>query len=110
MYDSSRRNPSSDEMSALQALIPATRTTFQETPLMGTCLMSVQEGMKYLRKSCYHYIKCTASTFLAAFIWRIPLNSAVSTTTIHGTPKKIADETYTQVGALMMNKYTIRIV
>ena len=29
---------------------------------------------KYLRKSCYHRIKCTKATFLAAFMWRRPLN------------------------------------
>ena len=45
-------------------------------------------------------MKCTAVTFLAEFMWRRPLNSAVSTTTIHGEPKKMADETYTQMGGL----------
>ena len=35
--------------------------------------------------------------FFAAFIWRRLLNSAVSTTTIHGKPKKMADGTCTQV-------------
>ena len=99
MYDSSRRNPSSDEMSALQALIPATRTTFQETPLMGTCLMSVQEGMKYLRKSCYHCIKCTVATFMAAFMWRRPLNNTILATTTHKKPEKVSDGTGTQVRA-----------
>ena len=29
---------------------------------------------KYLRKSCYYRIKCTETTFLAAFIWKRPLN------------------------------------
>ena len=36
-------------------------------------MMGIQ---KYLRKSCYHRIECTAATFLAAFIVRRPLNSA----------------------------------
>ena len=58
---------------------------------------------------CYHCIKCIATIFLATFMWRGPLNSAVSTTTIHGEPKKMADGTYTQVGAQMMNKCMIRI-
>ena len=31
---------------------------------------------KYLRKSCYHRIKCIETTFLAAFMWRRLLNSA----------------------------------
>ena len=30
---------------------------------------------KYLRKSCYHRIECTVATFLAAFMWRRPLDS-----------------------------------
>ena len=38
---------------------------------------------KYLRENCYHRIKCTAATFLAAFMWRRPLNSAVLATTTH---------------------------
>ena len=88
-----------DEMSALQALIPTTRTTFQETPLMGTCLMSVREGMKYPRKNCYHRIKCTVATFLAVFMWRRPLNSATLATTTHKKPEKMSGGTGTQVRA-----------
>ena len=38
---------------------------------------------KYLKENCYHCIKCTAATFLAAFMWRRPLNSAVLATTTH---------------------------
>ena len=30
---------------------------------------------KYLRKNCHHRIKCTAAAFLAALMWRRPLNS-----------------------------------
>ena len=30
---------------------------------------------KYLGESCYHCIKCTAVAFLAALMWRRPLNS-----------------------------------
>ena len=32
---------------------------------------------KYLRKSYCHRIECSAANFLAAFMWRRPLNSAV---------------------------------
>ena len=35
---------------------------------------------KYLSKSCYHCIKCSAANSLAAFMWRRPLNSAVLAT------------------------------
>ena len=30
---------------------------------------------KYLGESCYHRIKCTIAAFLAALMWRKPLNS-----------------------------------
>ena len=56
-------------------------------------------NLKYLRESCYHRIKCTAATFLAAFMWRRPLNSAVLATITHGKPKKVSDGTSTQVRA-----------
>ena len=40
------------------------------------------ESPKDLRKSYYHRIKSTVTTFLAAFIWRRHLNSkALATTT-----------------------------
>ena len=33
------------------------------------------EIQKYLRKGCYHLIKCSAANFLAVLMWRRPLNS-----------------------------------
>ena len=44
---------------------------------------------KYIRKSYYHRIKCTETTFLAVFMWRRPLNSAALATTIHRKPKRV---------------------
>ena len=41
-------------------------------------LQVCKEGIrtrKYLRKSCYHRIKCTTTAFLAVLMWRRPLNS-----------------------------------
>ena len=41
-------------------------------------LQVCKEGIrtrKYLGKSCYHRIKCTTAAFLAALMWRKPLNS-----------------------------------
>ena len=38
---------------------------------------------KYLGKSCYHRIECTATTFLVAFMLRRPLNSVALPTTTH---------------------------
>ena len=69
-------------------------------------MMGIQ---KYLRKSCYHRIECTAATFLAAFMLRRPLNSAVLTTTTHRKPERVSDGTDTQVKAQMINKCRIKM-
>ena len=50
------------------------------------------ETHKYLGKSCYHRIKCTASTFLVAFMWRRPLNNVTLATTTHRKLKEVSDE------------------
>ena len=68
------------------------------------------EVRKYLRKSCCHYIECTATNFLAVFIWRRPLNSAALATTTHRRPKMVFDGTSTQVVAPINNKCRIKIV
>ena len=65
---------------------------------------------KYLRENCYHCIECTAATFLAAFMWRRPLNSAALTTTTHRKPKSVSDGTGTQVRAQMTNKCRIKMI
>jgi len=70
----------------------------------------MKETQKYLRKSCHHRIKCAAATFLAAFMWRRPLNSAVLSTTTHKKPKRVSDGTDTQVKAQMINKCRMKIV
>ena len=68
------------------------------------------ETKKYLRKSCCHRIECPAANFLAAFMWRRPLNSAVLATTTYKMPKRVSDGTSTQVAAQMTNKCRIEIV
>ena len=70
----------------------------------------MKETQKYLRKSYYHRIKCTAATFLAAFTWRRPLNSTALATTTHRKLKNVPDGTGTQVRAQMINKCSIKIV
>ena len=65
---------------------------------------------KYLRKGCYQHIKCTAAIFLAAFMWRRPLNSAALATTTHRKPKKVSDGTGTQVRAQMINKCRMKMI
>ena len=101
-----------DVMNAAQACIPATKVILQQAPAIGTCLMNVQvEGnSKYLRESCYHHIKYTIVTFLAAFIWRRPLNSVVLMNATHRKPKRMFDGTGTQVSAQMINKCRIKMV
>ena len=69
-----------------------------------------KETQKYLRESCHHCIKCTATTFLAAFIWRRPLNSIALATTTHRKPKRVSDGTGTQLKAQMINKCKMKIV
>ena len=72
--------------------------------------MYKKEGnLKYLRKSCYNRIKCIAATFLAAFMWRRPLNSAALATTTHRRLKGVSDGMGTQVGTQMINKCRIKM-
>ena len=65
---------------------------------------------KYLRESCYHRIECTTTTFLAAFMLRRLLNSAVLATTTHRKPERVFDGIGTQVRAQMINKCRIKMV
>ena len=65
---------------------------------------------KYLRESCYHSIECITTTFLAAFMWRRPLNSAALTITTHRKPKRVSNGTGTQIKAQITNKCKIKIV
>ena len=68
------------------------------------------EARKYLRKSCCHRIECPAPNFLTAFIWRRPLNSAISAIKIHKRAERVSNGTSTQVVAQMINKCRINIV
>ena len=68
------------------------------------------EARKYLKKSCCHRIECPVANFLAAFIWRRPLNNAALATTTHRKPESVSDGTSTQVVAQMINKCRIKIV
>ena len=69
-----------------------------------------KETRKYLKKSCYPCIKCTAATFLAAFMWRRPLNSATLIITTHKKLEKVSDGTGTQVRAQMIKKCRMKII
>ena len=54
------------------------QSTFQEVlevKIDYQCIRKGYECRNILRKSCYHRIKCITAAFLAAFMWRRPLNS-----------------------------------
>ena len=63
---------------------------------------------KYLKESYYHCIKCIAVTFLAAFMWRRPLNSSALATTTHRRSKGVSYGTSTQVATQMINKCRVK--
>ena len=50
------------------------------------------------------------ATFLVAFMWRRPLNSAVLATVTHRKLKKVSGGTGTQVIAQMINKWRIKMI
>ena len=68
------------------------------------------EARKYLRKSCCHSIECPAANFLAAFMWRRLLNSAILATITHKRLERVSDGSSTQVVALIINKCRIKII
>ena len=83
------------------------KVTFEEVLVIGICAMGIQ---KYLRESCYHRIECTTATFLVAFMWRRPLNSATLVTITHRKPKRVSNGTDTQVRVQMINKCRIKMI
>ena len=64
----------------------------------------------YRKESCYYYIKCTAATFLAAFMGRRPQNNVALATTTHRKLKKLFDGTSIQVRAQTINKCMIKMI
>ena len=69
-----------------------------------------EDSPKYLRKSCYHRIKCTITTFLAVFMWRRHLNSETLVITIHRELEEVSDGTDTQVKSQMNDKCKVKII
>ena len=60
---------------------------------------------KYLSKSCHHHhIEYTTTTFLAALMWRRPLNSVALAIATHKGLKEVSDGMGAQVEAWMINK------
>ena len=96
-----------------QLCIPTARGTFQEAQERRTCPMDSKErweSLKDLRKSYCHCIKCTVTTFLAAFIWRRHLNSETLVITTHKEPEEVSNGTDTQVKSQMNNKYRVKMI
>ena len=62
---------------------------------------------KYLRKSCYHRIECSAANFLAAFMWRRSLNSVALATPTHRGLEGVSNGTSTQA---YKNKWRAKII
>ena len=65
---------------------------------------------KYLRKSCYHHIECSAANSMAIFMWRRPLNSVALVAPTHREPMRVFDGTSTQVVAWIIDKWRVKIV
>ena len=89
-----------DMASIPQICTQIARGTFQEAQEWRMCPMDLKEredSPKYLRKSCYHRIKCTITTFLAVFMWRRHLNSETLVITTHKEPEEVSNGTDTQV-------------
>ena len=53
--------------------------------------IKMKKAQKYLVESCYHRIEYTTTTFMAAFMWRRPLNSVALTIATHRRPKRVSD-------------------
>ena len=96
-----------------QICIPIARGTFQKVQERRTCPIDLKgrwESPKDLRKSCCHRIKCTVTTFLAAFMWRRHLNSDILVTTTHKELEEVADGTDTQVKSQINDKCRVKMI
>ena len=103
----------SDMASIPQICIPTARGTFQEAQERRTCPMDLKErweSPKDLRKSYCHRIKCTVTTFLAAFMWKRHLNSETLVITTHKEPEEVSDGTDTQVKSQMNDKCRVKMI
>ena len=113
MEECPRRKILLDMASIPQICIPTTRETFQEAQERRTCPMNLKErgeSPKDLRKSYCHRIKCTVTTFLAAFMWRRHLNSETLVITTHKELEEVFDGTETQVKSQMNDKSKVKMI
>ena len=68
------------------------------------------ESPKDLRKSCCHRIKCTVTTFLAAFMWRRHLNNETLVISTHRELEEVSDRTNTQVKSQRNDKCRVKMI
>ena len=81
--------------------------------MIRICTVNVRDKVgveKYLRKSCYHHIECSAANSMAIFMWRRPLNSVALVAPTHREPMRVFDGTSTQVVAWIIDKWRAKIV
>ena len=69
-----------------------------------------EENSKYLRKGCHHHIKCIAAAFLAALMWRRPLNNVALAAATHKGLKGVSDGMGSQVEVQMINKCKAQMI
>ena len=69
-----------------------------------------KENSKYLKKSCHHHIKYITTAFLAALMWRRPLNSAALAVATHKGLKGVSDGIGAQIGVQVINKCKVQMI
>ena len=109
---SSPRGPASSDLTNVSQIgFRLTWVIFQEVPAMKRYFRRVKRWSgcrNILGKSCSHRIKCTAVGFLAALMWRRPLNS-IFNHYCSQKAKKAAHRTGTWVRGWMVNKWTMEM-
>ena len=98
----SKEISSSDLLNVVQLFIRTTIIILHKVPTAQRHLMNIQgrrNTPKYLKKSCYHHIKCIVPTSMAAFMQSRPLNSVSQEITTQKKLKNQCDGINTQVMA-----------
>ena len=88
---------SSDLTNVDQVSFCLTWVIFQEIPATKIDFRCVKKGKEHgniLGKGCYHRIKCTTAAFLAALMWRKPLNSVFNHYRLEKTRKAAQYDRY----------------
>ena len=62
------------------------------------------------KQKLHHHIECTTAIFLAALMWRRPLNSAALATATHKELKEVFDGIDVQVEVWMIDKCKAQMI